>query len=188
MNMFGWCMWHTMHWTGRDRAREGVLQRMPGLVLSMVGSSVCDGAVVAERARRRSNASGRGRWRRPRGRRATRRAIVARLVVGADEPQCGSFRRVLVMLMHRHGDARAGARAAIRLRGNRGGRARRASAVRRLLRQPGLRRTDCRCCGRRARRRGKCRRAGSSPTPAAASSCGRMPLEAPPHDPGLTGP
>ena len=91
---------------------------------------------------------------------AARMAIVAGLVVGAHEPHEGVVEPGLVDVEHRDRDAQAGARAAVRL----------AEVGPARLLEPldrcrsgwagRSRGTGCRCCGRRARTRGRRRRAG----------------------------
>ena len=91
---------------------------------------------------------------------AARMAIVALLVVGAHEPHVGVVEAGLVDVEHRDGDAKAGARAAVRLA--QVGPARLLEPLDRAGRDWAgrSRRIGCRCCGRRARTRGRRRRAG----------------------------
>ena len=90
---------------------------------------------------------------------AARVAVVARLIVGAHEPGERVVQPRLGDVEHRHGDARAGAGAAVGL--PEVGAARLLEPLQQAgaVRQPGLRETGCRCCARRARRRGRRRRA-----------------------------
>ena len=53
MNMFGWCMWQTMHWLVGIARVNAWRQRMARLVLAgWSGPLVCVSALVAEAAHR----------------------------------------------------------------------------------------------------------------------------------------
>ena len=100
---------------GRDRAGEGVLERMPGLVLG-------DGRVDGLRHAAVPELGVLGRV--PRitvigvdhvAGRAARAAVVARLVLRAQEPHQRVVEARLVQVEHRNGDAVAGAGPAVRL-------------------------------------------------------------------------
>ena len=175
MNRFGWCMWQTMHWLVGMARVKACCSGCAGSLLAMVGSSVCEvprdrrriGARVLEVAVVGVDDVAGG---------AAGLAIVAGLVVGAHEPKVRVVETRLGDVEDRDGDARAGAGSAIGWRESRAGPAPRCAAARpanRGGRSPG---TDCRYCGRRARRRGRRRRAGWSPSPAAdraAAGCWR---------------
>ena len=113
--MFGWCMWQIMHWLVGTERVSVCLSGWPGSVLLMVGSTVCvrpSWPNFAYSARVPRVAVVRVH---DVARRAARVAVVAGLIVGADEPGERIVEARLGDVDHRHRDARARARAAVRL-------------------------------------------------------------------------
>ncbi len=114
--MFGWCMWQTMHWlVGIARVNSWRIgwpgcvrgnRRVGRVALVPVWPNLRVRAGVARVAIVRVDDVARG---------AAGRAIVARAVVGAEEPHERVVEARLVDVEHRHGDARAGAGAAVGL-------------------------------------------------------------------------